>query len=313
MESFGESGAYLWGAAAAPRRGGTLPGDEPEGYRAFATWEPVPTRTRPARSPRSGPGSPGSGRRPPRRAHASPRTATTSRRRTAGCWPRPGGSPAGPGSPRWPRSSEFIADTAGSTCSPWSASGSCAPTARASSAIAPVAGFTWRDPEASGENSMRWYRDAVGMDGAAPDAGPAAAAAGVQRRRRRGHRGAAGVDDVPGRRGGAAGRRSVTPQVARRITSPLWTVPPYSGGRPPSDAAAPFEVMTPSFSQVPAAIRPGRREGWGMSELASESMSQRPREASTERSEGVRMSELASESMSQRPREASTERSEGVR
>ena len=43
--------------------------------------------------------------------------------------------------------------------------------------IAPVAGFAWRDPEASGENSMRWYRDAVGMDGAAPDAGSARAAA----------------------------------------------------------------------------------------------------------------------------------------
>ena len=28
--------------------------------------------------------------------------------------------------------------------------------------IAPAAGFAWRDPEASGENSMRWYRDAVG-------------------------------------------------------------------------------------------------------------------------------------------------------
>jgi predicted RecB family nuclease len=37
--------------------------------------------------------------------------------------------------------------------------------------IAPAAGFAWRDVEASGENSMRWYRDAVGMDGAPPDAG----------------------------------------------------------------------------------------------------------------------------------------------
>ena len=42
MESFGESGAYLWGALLA-HPGGTRPGDEPEGYRAFATWEPVPT------------------------------------------------------------------------------------------------------------------------------------------------------------------------------------------------------------------------------------------------------------------------------
>ncbi|MBW0091816.1 ribonuclease H-like domain-containing protein, partial [Pseudonocardia sp. KRD-188] len=35
--------------------------------------------------------------------------------------------------------------------------------------IAPAAGFGWHDAEASGENSMRWYRDAVGMDGAPPD------------------------------------------------------------------------------------------------------------------------------------------------
>jgi predicted RecB family nuclease len=35
--------------------------------------------------------------------------------------------------------------------------------------IAPTAGFSWHDPAASGENSMRWYRDAVGMDGAEPD------------------------------------------------------------------------------------------------------------------------------------------------
>jgi predicted RecB family nuclease len=31
--------------------------------------------------------------------------------------------------------------------------------------IAPVAGFSWRDPEASGEASMSWYRLAVGFDG----------------------------------------------------------------------------------------------------------------------------------------------------
>ncbi|NNG36325.1 TM0106 family RecB-like putative nuclease [Nakamurella sp. DB0629] len=39
-------------------------------------------------------------------------------------------------------------------------------------AIAPVAGFSWRDPEPGGENSMAWYRAAVGKDAAgtgAPD------------------------------------------------------------------------------------------------------------------------------------------------
>ena len=31
--------------------------------------------------------------------------------------------------------------------------------------IAPVAGFRWRDADASGEASMSWYREAVGYDG----------------------------------------------------------------------------------------------------------------------------------------------------
>ena len=35
--------------------------------------------------------------------------------------------------------------------------------------IAPSAGFAWRDAEAGGENSMRWYRDAVGWNGGVPD------------------------------------------------------------------------------------------------------------------------------------------------
>ncbi|WP_405134069.1 TM0106 family RecB-like putative nuclease [Nocardia sp. NBC_01388] len=35
--------------------------------------------------------------------------------------------------------------------------------------IAPVAGFSWRDPEAGGEASMSWYRLGVGYDGSEPD------------------------------------------------------------------------------------------------------------------------------------------------
>src|SRR5699024_6676415 len=35
--------------------------------------------------------------------------------------------------------------------------------------VAPIAGFQWRDTEAGGEASMRWYRDAVGMDGQTPE------------------------------------------------------------------------------------------------------------------------------------------------
>jgi predicted RecB family nuclease len=36
-------------------------------------------------------------------------------------------------------------------------------------AIAPVAGFGWRDDEPGGENSMAWYRAAIGADGNPPD------------------------------------------------------------------------------------------------------------------------------------------------
>ncbi|MGI8417627.1 MAG: ribonuclease H-like domain-containing protein, partial [Nakamurella sp.] len=45
-------------------------------------------------------------------------------------------------------------------------------------AIAPVAGFQWRDPEPGGENSMAWYRAALGS-GDADGGGP-----GLQTRQR---------------------------------------------------------------------------------------------------------------------------------
>ena len=36
-------------------------------------------------------------------------------------------------------------------------------------AVAPIAGFAWRDPEPDGANSMVWYERAVGSDGSSPD------------------------------------------------------------------------------------------------------------------------------------------------
>jgi predicted RecB family nuclease len=35
--------------------------------------------------------------------------------------------------------------------------------------VAPSAGCAWHDPEAGGQNSMRWYRAAVGLHGGEPD------------------------------------------------------------------------------------------------------------------------------------------------
>ena len=37
--------------------------------------------------------------------------------------------------------------------------------------VAPAAGFTWRDPEAGGEASLGWYRDAQAARGVERDAG----------------------------------------------------------------------------------------------------------------------------------------------
>ena len=36
-------------------------------------------------------------------------------------------------------------------------------------AVAGALGFSWRDPEPGGENSLAWYRSAVGAGSAAPD------------------------------------------------------------------------------------------------------------------------------------------------
>jgi predicted RecB family nuclease len=164
MESFGDSGAYLWGALLTGADVG-----EPAGYRAFATWEPLPTddearsfaafwqwltvvRTRAAARGLSF------------RAYcynelAENRWLLSSAKRFAGK----------PGIPTTEQVQAFITSDAwvdlfGSVRDHFLCS-----RGKGLKTIAPAAGFTWRDAEASGENSMRWYRDAVGMDGGPPD------------------------------------------------------------------------------------------------------------------------------------------------
>jgi predicted RecB family nuclease len=170
MESFGESGAYMWGALL-HHPGGALPGDEPAGYRAFATWEPVPTVDE-ARSfaefwtwltgVRAA--ARDSGRSFAAYCYneqAENRWLLASARRFGGL----------PGIPPVAEVEAFIADPCWvdlfAVVSEWFL---CAH-GKGLKRIAPAAGFAWRDPEAGGENSMRWYRDAVGMDGAPPDEG----------------------------------------------------------------------------------------------------------------------------------------------
>ena len=168
MESFGEAGAYLWGALLR-HPGGARPGDEPAGYRAFATWEPLPTadearsfaefwgwlarvRARAAATGRSFAAY-------CYNADAENRWLLASARRFAGR----------PGVPSVAEVERFVAAPCWidlfAVVSEWFL---CAH-GKGLKRIAPVAGFAWRDPEAGGENSMRWYRAAVGMDTAVPD------------------------------------------------------------------------------------------------------------------------------------------------
>ena len=163
MESYADSGAYLWGCLLTGTDVGVAPG-----YWSFATWTPLPCRDE-ARSfaefwswltavrLRS------SERGLSFRAYcynelAENRWMFASAERFAG---EPG-IPAAEevraftGSEQWVDLFASVRDQF------------LCPNGKGLKVIAPSAGFAWRDAEAGGENSMRWYRDAVGMDGHPP-------------------------------------------------------------------------------------------------------------------------------------------------
>jgi predicted RecB family nuclease len=168
MESFGESGAYLWGALLSIPSGIDI--GDPTGYRAFATWQPLPTDDE-ARSFAEFWGWL-SGIRARCAEHGLSFAAYCYNEQAENRWllgsaDRFAGRPGIP-----PRAEvlEFIDSDRWvdlfAVVSRWFL---CAH-GKGLKRVAPVAGFAWADPEASGENSMRWYRAAVGMDGAPPDA-----------------------------------------------------------------------------------------------------------------------------------------------
>ncbi len=163
MESYADSGAYMWGC--------WLTGtgvDEDEGYRAFVTWEPLPSddearsfaefwswftavRHRAAERGLSF------------RAYcynelAENRWMIASAERFAGK----------PGIPPVEEVREFIGSAEWVDVFATVSEQFLSPRGKGLKVIAPNAGFAWRDAEAGGENSMRWYRDAVGMDGEPP-------------------------------------------------------------------------------------------------------------------------------------------------
>jgi predicted RecB family nuclease len=167
MESFGDSGAYLWGSLLSGPKVAEL--DLPPGYRAFVTWQRLPTRDE-ARS---------FGEFWQWLTDVRTRATAAGLSFRAYCYnelaenrwllasaDRFAGTPGVPDrqvvesfieSEVWVDLFRIVTDTF-----------LCAH-GKGLKTIAPAAGFHWRDPEAGGENSMRWYRDAVGFDSAPAD------------------------------------------------------------------------------------------------------------------------------------------------
>ncbi len=164
MESYLDDGAYLWGTYLTGVDVGA-----PTGYRAFATWELLPDRDE--------------GRafaefwqylRSLQRA-AQDRGLTMAvycySRAAEERWLRstPRRYPDVPGMPSVHEIAEFCASPAWVDVYAEIRSLFVVPGSMRLKALAPVAGFDWRDPEPGGENSMAWYRQAVGADTGIPD------------------------------------------------------------------------------------------------------------------------------------------------
>jgi predicted RecB family nuclease len=167
MESFGDSGAYLWGCLLSGDRVGEI--GLTAGYQAFVTWQRLPTKDEgrsfaefwqwlvevKARAALKGLTF---------RAYcynelAENRWLLASADRFTGTRGVPDRASVERfiESDSWVDLFRIVSDTF-----------LCAH-GKGLKTIAPMAGFRWRDPDASGENSMRWYRDAVGFDGAPAD------------------------------------------------------------------------------------------------------------------------------------------------
>ncbi|MGH3628921.1 MAG: TM0106 family RecB-like putative nuclease, partial [Sciscionella sp.] len=166
MESFGDSGAYLWGCWLSGAAVG-----EASGYRAFVTWDPLPTIDEGRSFGEFWRWFSGLRARVHERGMsfaaycynelAENRWLLASADRFTGQpqVPRRAEVQAFIDSPDWVDLYRLVSEQF-----------LCA-RGKGLKVVAPVSGFRWRDPEAGGENSMRWYRDAVAMDGGEPDLG----------------------------------------------------------------------------------------------------------------------------------------------
>ncbi|GAC69299.1 TM0106 family RecB-like putative nuclease [Gordonia soli] len=167
MESYGESGAYLWGTLLTDT---TDPMREVR-YRPFVTWDPLPTRdegrsfgefwtwliderdkaTRAGKTFAAYCYS----------QQAENRWLLSSTDRFAG----------DPGVPTRTEVQQFIDSDEWVDIFEAVGRNFICPLGKGLKRVAPVAGFRWRDDEASGEASMDWYRLAVALDGGSPDLG----------------------------------------------------------------------------------------------------------------------------------------------
>ena len=164
MESLGEDGAYLWGVLLSGVDIGLVPG-----YRGFVTWDPLPTRDE--------------GRSFGEfwswlcdvRARCAARGLTLRaycyNEQAENRWLRASAERFGgmAGVPPLEEVEAFIASEEWIDLFPVVSEAFLCPHGKGLKRVAPSAGFAWHDPEAGGENSMRWYRDAVGLDGDPPD------------------------------------------------------------------------------------------------------------------------------------------------
>lgn len=158
MESYQDHGAYLWGTLLSE------PGHAPQ-YRAFATWDPLPTRDE--------------GRNFAEFWDWLTKIRLSAARRgltfAAYCYSKAAEN-------RWLLDSahrfrgmndvptveevtHFIESGEWIDMFEAVAEQFHCPQGRGLKKIAPNAGFSWRDPEAGGEASMIWYREAVGFEG----------------------------------------------------------------------------------------------------------------------------------------------------
>ncbi|AEF38512.1 TM0106 family RecB-like putative nuclease [Hoyosella subflava] len=158
MESYQDHGAYLWGTLL------TEPGKPPV-YRPFVTWDPLPTRDEGRNFAEFWDWLTGVRRSAAQRGltfaaycyskAAENRWLLDSAHRFRGMNDMPLISEVEHfiESDEWVDMFEAVAEQF-----------HC-PQGRGLKKIAPNAGFSWRDPEAGGEASMIWYREAVGFEG----------------------------------------------------------------------------------------------------------------------------------------------------